>query len=70
MPCEILVNLGMPGHRLTDTCAWILVPIVLSSGADEYAAILLNGSNEFATLHAITNSPTRRIPGILPLEIS
>jgi len=42
----------MAGDGLAKTCSWVLVPIVLSAGADKNVPHFLNLSNQFFSLHA------------------
>lgn len=68
MLCQGFVDFAMPGNGLSNTRSSILVPVVLATMANEFAAGLLELANQIGSLHKDNeSSATRRIPGMWPL---
>ena len=65
-----LFDFSMAWDRLADTRSRVLIPIVPSTVSNEDAAVLLDLTNEVATLHDTCSLATRRTSGMLPLVSS
>jgi len=67
MARQMLVDFTMPRHRLTCAGSRILIPVVATPMAKQDTAFILQTADQVRSLHAISNSATRRTPGIRPL---
>lgn len=64
LPREKLVYLPVPWNGFGQSALRIVKDVVLASAAQQDATRLAKLRDQVATLHAIFNSPTLRIPGI------
>ena len=67
MPCQVFLDLTMPGHRLTGPAPGVLIPIVTPAVPDENTSVLFYLTDEIDSFHAIRSFETFRTPGICPL---
>jgi len=65
-----LFDFLMAWDRLADTRSRVLIPIMPLTVSNENAAVLLDLTNEVATLHDTCSLATRRTSGMLPLVSS
>ena len=65
-----LFDFSMAWDRLADTRSRVLIPIMPFTVSNENAAVLLDLTNEVATLHDSCSLATRRTSGMLPLVSS
>ena len=70
VPGEVLAELAVARHRLTDSGLGILIPVVIPAVTDEDAAGFLDLPDQGHAFHWIWSSATRRTPGIRPLVSS
>ena len=56
VPCEMLLDLAVPRHRLRHFIRGILIPVVPPAVANEDASEFLDLPDEVAVLHATSNS--------------
>jgi hypothetical protein len=53
---QVLVNLAVSGHSLTNLGDRILIPVVLGAVADEHRSLILDLADQIATLDATSSS--------------
>ena len=61
---EVVSDLTMTRHRLTNSGPGVPTPIVTTTVPDEDATALLDLADQIDPLHAICNSATFRTPGM------
>jgi hypothetical protein len=66
MVSEEFIDLGVPGHRLTDFGNQVLIPVVFAAVADENRAASFQGADQVTALQATSSSACWRTLEMAP----